>query len=503
MTHRTAGAVGLEHLLAAWLPRQRWFAQKGSAAQAGVGVRLLGVLHLPSPRARGPAAGAADVAVHVVAARVAEREVVYQVPLVYRAVAAEVDHVPSQGHVGLLADAERGTVHVYDGPHDPAYVAAWFALTSATTAAGPSTHDADGHGRDGDSPPAAHGVLLAERPVHPRSSRVLGGEQSNTSVVVEPAGPGGPLVLKVFRVLHDGPNPDVVVQVALARAGCDRVPGPYGAVQGSWTGADGRACEGHLSYTCEFLAGSEDAWRVAGRAVDTGEPFADQARALGEATAQVHAALAAALPTRQLTSDSLALLADGLLARVEWAQRSVPALAEHASGARAVVDGVRSADRAAVLQQVHGDYHLGQVLHSPQRGWVLLDFEGEPLRPLAERGTLDLALRDVAGMLRSFDYVAARRTQGLAAGDPRTASALAWATDVRTSFLEGYAAAAGRDPRADAVLLRALELDKALYEAVYEAHNRPDWLEVPLAAVRRLLAPAPDAGAESPNTART
>jgi predicted trehalose synthase len=138
------------------------------------------------------------------------------------------------------------------------------------------------------------------------------------------------------------------------------------------------------------------------------------------------------------------------------------------------------------LQQVHGDYHLGQVLHTAARGWIVLDFEGEPLRPLSERLAPDLPLRDVAGMLRSFDYAARHATLGTA--DPEAArGAEAWARECREAFLDGYGAATGRDPRDDAVLLDALELDKALYEAVYETRNRPDWAVIPMAAVRRLL----------------
>ena len=118
----------------------------------------------------------------------------------------------------------------------------------------------------------------------------------------------------------------------------------------------------------------------------------------------------------------------------------------------------------------------------PGRGWVLLDFEGEPLRPLAERSVPDLTLRDVAGMLRSFDYAAgsgSRRT-------PASAAA-AWAEAARAAFLDGYAERLGPRPaRRDRALLAALELDKALYEVVYEARNRPSWLSIPVAAIARL-----------------
>jgi len=130
------------------------------------------------------------------------------------------------------------------------------------------------------------------------------------------------------------------------------------------------------------------------------------------------------------------------------------------------------------------------VLQVPGRGWVLLDFEGEPLRPLAERTLPDLPLRDVAGMLRSFDYAARQTTVGLPDGpeaDAVRAAADAWASASRAAFCEGYAEVTGSDPRSRGPLLDALELDKALYEVVYEVRNRPDWVAVPLAAVDRVL----------------
>jgi maltokinase len=141
-----------------------------------------------------------------------------------------------------------------------------------------------------------------------------------------------------------------------------------------------------------------------------------------------------------------------------------------------LISRTRALSPLPARQRVHGDLHLGQVLRSAG-SWFVIDFEGEPLAPVAVRVRPDLALRDVAGMLRSFDYAAA---VGQAAPG--------WSDAARSAFLAGYEAeSADLDPGTRVHLLRVLELDKALYEAVYEARNRPDWVGIPLAGVARLV----------------
>ena len=136
-------------------------------------------------------------------------------------------------------------------------------------------------------------------------------------------------------------------------------------------------------------------------------------------------------------------------------------------------------------QRVHGDYHLGQVMRT-QTGWVVLDFEGEPASPLAQRRARSSPLRDVAGMLRSFDYAA--RHQLLTHPDRENLDPVAteWVRRNTDAFCAGYAEAGGLDPAANAVLLRAMLLDKAVYEVLYEARNRPNWMVIPLESLAEL-----------------
>jgi predicted trehalose synthase len=370
---------------------------------------------------------------------------------------------------------------VYDGPHDPAFVTAWTNLVASGTAVlgeGTPRSRVRGVRRPGEPTPQGR-----------RASKVLSGEQSNTSIIVGDGGPD-PIMIKIIRVLQPGRNPDVVVPDALATAGCERVPRLVGWVEGEWLQPGGAPAWGHLSAFAEYVSGSADGWKLACSAVGSSASFASLATDLGRTTAEVLDALARALPTVPTPPAALAEIADHLDGRLAWALAAVPALAEHSEAAAAVIARIRTLEYGPDRQIIHGDLHLGQALHSATRGWVVLDFEGEPLRPLAERGEPDLALRDVAGMLRSFDYAARHSVLGLSDDEPRALAASAWASECREAFLAGYSARAGRDPvegAEDAVLLRALELDKALYETVYETRHRPGWVEVPLRAVRRLL----------------
>lgn len=419
--------------LTEWLPHQRWFTAGGVPPR----LRLLADRALDSPDPT------ATVRVLVIVDDAPARPIVYQVPIVERG----PGHPVSPASVIGRGDAGRILV---DGPHDPAYTRALLAEI------GVDASEAD--------------------------AQVLSGEQSNTSVIYRlPAAP--PVICKVFRPLNPGLNPDIEIQSALADAGSAHVPRVVGRVDGEWLSPEaGAAVTGSLAFAQEFLPNVEDAWRVALRAASAHADFRADAGELGRATADVHRDLARLFPLAPADDAGRAAVAGAWERRLSIAIDEVPALQAQRS---AIEEVYREAARGQwpALQRVHGDYHLGQVLSSPGRGWIVLDFEGEPMRPIAERRAPDLALRDIAGMLRSFDYVAG----SLRLDEPDEAEAFgAWARASRAAFLDGYRAATGVMP--SGALLDALELDKAVYEAIYEARHRPTWLQIPLDAIDRLVA---------------
>ena len=459
----------LPAFLAAWIASQRWYANKGRLPV----LESIGDWPLAAPD------DAVRVVTHLLMDHAQREPVLYQVPLSYRC--ARVPGMES-ALAGITLHGDRR--FVYDGPHDPAYTGSLLRLIlecgQVSGGQGSAAQTRVWGRRDLGAPAVAATSGLR--------SRVLSGEQSNTSIIYESTEPtaASPVICKLFRVLHNGENPDVELQSVLAAVGSTDVPSPVGNLIGEWddarchTGETKGRARGHLACAQEYLPGAEDAWRIALRAAASGEDFTTAAHALGAATARVHASLATALPTIQSTAADIAAVLDQLRGRLETAINAVPALAEYRAAVQAVFELARSVPWPA-RQRIHGDLHLGQALAVPGRGWVLVDFEGEPLRPMLERSQLDLPLRDVAGMLRSFDYVAG----SLALGLPPV-QAQHWASAARHAFVDGYVEASGYDIRANRVLLDAFEIDKALYETVYEARNRPGWLTIPVSAVERL-----------------
>jgi len=436
--------------LSAWMPLQRWYAAKG------VTPRLRIIATLESRQ------GDSGITTYFVIDEGPTEPVLYQVPVVaHSSPVAELEHAL----IGTVGDE-----WLYDAPHDPYFAA---ALLRAIGERAPII--GQGASAQGES------LTSPGRVIH---SRVLSGEQSNTSIICEVEGAAVPAVIaKVFRVLHHGENPDVTTQAALTEAGSRRVPASFGFVTASWPdpGRGDGSATGHLAFVQEFLPGLEDAWRVALVAAAASEDFTAGAFDLGVATAEVHATLATAMPTVEAGELEITDSTASMRARLDLAAAEVPAVGVHAARIHALYDAIESL-HWPLLQRIHGDYHLGQVLDAHDRGWVLLDFEGEPLRPMVERSRADVTLRDVAGMLRSFDYVAGALAHGAQPIDARQ-----WSSAARNAFLDGYISGTGVDLRADRALLDAFEIDKAVYEAVYESRNRPDWLGIPLAAIERLV----------------
>jgi maltokinase len=447
----------LQPLVQRWLPTQRWFGGKGLDADVDV-----------VPLAQLNPAGY-DVTIWL--ARVNYRDggsETYQLPLVARD--NPVEHLE---HVLLgTVDSDQGPSWVYDALHDKDVTQAWLeGIRSAST----------------------DGPLRFFRNVDPADipkdepSLALTGEQSNTSLMY-----GDAAILKVFRRLQPGVNPDIEIHAALCERDAQHVARLFGSVQAELEGETYA-----LAMLQEFLTTATNGWELAKTSVrdlmaegdlhadEAGGDFAGEAERLGAAIAETHGDLAAAFGTSAAPADELAARVAGMHARLEHAVRVVPELADLADGLGATFDAVASGDEPVALQRIHGDLHLGQALRTVRR-WVIIDFEGEPMADLSARRNPDSPLRDIAGMLRSFEYAGHYRLAE-SGPDPQLAyRADEWTQRNRAAFCTGYASVAGHDPREQAALLSAFEADKAVYEAVYEARNRPSWLPIPLASLARL-----------------
>ncbi|QGU01584.1 Maltokinase [Corynebacterium kalinowskii] len=298
---------------------------------------------------------------------------------------------------------------------------------------------------------------VLSRPVIPAEPQVSvsTAEQSNSSLIFRGEKPA---IAKLFRMLEPGINPDVELLTGLAGQKCSYVPAlrAYSTVE--WDG------ETYVTAMVQdFAEGCEEGWA---RATATAEPFTEDAAMIGEALRHIHHDLAQAFGSDVVPA---AQVIDGLKRRMESLICQAEVLEEFRPAITAVYEEASAGE--TTIQRIHGDAHLGQILRSSDR-YLFIDFEGEPARPLSERRGKFSPLQDVAGLVRSFDYAA---HFGGRIADPET-----WAKESTDVFLAAYRAQ-------DSALLRALILDKALYEVVYEANNRPDWLHIPLEAVKRLV----------------
>lgn len=413
---------------AAWqrqLGKARWFSGKGRSAQ----LTSLTALDWYTPRGSWPAVRSELATVSYPDGP----DEVFQLLVGY--LPAGTADAPA-ALAGIVLD-DLGEVEFFDATEHPASLAA--VVRSLLTA-----------------PPAGM-RWLEPSAVDPsaRMRRYLG-EQSNTTVLL-----GDGALLKLFRKLEAGSNLDAEV---LERLPGTITPRLFGVL--SANGYD-------LGMFYERITGVSDGWVFATSAAAAASSFATPARQLGQALAVLHDELDAAFGTADCSGDEVA---DLMLDRYHSAAAAVPQLAEYADQVAATFDALRG--QRLSIQRVHGDFHLGQALHRSDQAsdapWVIIDFEGEPLKSLAERRAFDSPVRDVAGALRSLDYARS------AATDPGSPEALGWTAEACRAFLDGY----HQHRPAQAAILQSYLLDKAIYEVVYEVRNRPSWAHIPLRAVQ-------------------
>jgi maltokinase len=319
-------------------------------------------------------------------------------------------------------------------------------------------------------------------------SRAVGVEQSNSSIVF-----GDQLILKVYRRLEAGINPELELLRFLTRRQLPNV-----AALAGWYAYSGRVLDATLGIVQEFVPGAQDGWELAHAELSRDpEGFLGRLHRLGEVTGDLHSVLASDasdpdFAPEEPSAEAIALLTATVDEEIESIFTSLPsaeALEPIAGRGEEVRDRLRLISNVGAAGRVirhHGDYHLGQVLWNGA-DWIVLDFEGEPARPLSERRRKRSPLRDVAGMLRSFAYAAsaAELVDGIRVPEH-------WEERAREGFLAGYFDRVDRSlipPGQDATerLLAVFELEKAVYELRYELNNRPDWVRIPVAGILRLL----------------
>jgi maltokinase len=446
--------------LGRWLVEQRWFASK---AREPAGFRLLEAAPLdddPEPRM--------VLALVEVVFGPGTHEL-YHLPLGLR-------HADEGWSESVVGEAQGRTV--YDAMVDPACAHRLYAALQR----GDRNEEADAEWTF---------THVGELPEQPGDVRPVGVEQSNSSTVF-----GDELILKVYRRIEPGPNPELELLRFLTEHGFEHTAQLRGFYEHS-----GRLVDATLGLLQEFLPGAGDGWDLVLDALEGGrgdDVLGDIAR-LGEVTAEMHTVLGSdpsdvTFAPEEPSAEALSLLLASVDEDIEVIFRDLPEdleaaapIAHRGQEVRDQLRGLAHAGAGGRTIRTHGDFHLGQCLLTDKRGWVVLDFEGEPARTLPERRQKRSPLRDVAGMLRSFAYaaVAAELQRGVTAPAD-------WEERARRAFLDAYlehvdARLLPHGQSNSERLLQIFELEKAVYELRYELNNRPDWVRIPVAGIARLL----------------
>jgi maltokinase len=451
-----------ESRLAEWLLGRRWF---GAKAQDVAQTHVLDVVSLTPDRADPPA-----LVLALVEARFPTgAHSIYQLLLGERPVAEGFSE-------GRLDDV--GDTTVYDAVADP---------TALASLAGLFDRDAIVAGEH--ATVTFHWMPGSEHARPGSSARAMGAEQSNSSIVLDER-----YVLKLFRRLEAGDNPELEMLRFLTARGFPNIAELTG-----WADYAGDLMDATLAVVQRYVEGGRDGWELALDEVGADpEAFVGRMGELGQVIGAMHTTLGSdagdpAFAPEEPSMESTSLITATIDEQIERVFVDLPhdldALEPIAGRGEEVRDRLSLLSHmgsAGKLIRHHGDLHLGQTLLSPQ-GWIVLDFEGEPARPLLERRRKRSPLRDVAGMLRSFAYVASAGE--LQRGTPAPEG---WEDRMREAFLAGYFEAADSSllPPGEQnarTLLTIFELEKAVYELRYELNNRPDWVRIPVAGIARLL----------------
>jgi maltokinase len=320
------------------------------------------------------------------------------------------------------------------------------------------------------------------------NARLVGAEQSNTSLVFDDE-----VVLKVFRRLEAGINPELEMLRFLTAREFPNIATLYG-----WYEYDGRSFATTLGVAQAFVPGAADGWELAlDRLASDPVWLIERLGELGTVTGQLHSVLGSddtdtAFAAEEPSEEAMSLLTATIDDDIEQVflrlpiDRTLASIVGHGEDVRELLSMRTKLGVGGRMIRTHGDYHLGQTLYA-DRGWVVIDFEGEPARPLSERRQKRSPLRDVASMLRSFAYVGSALP--ILRGQPAPAD---FEPRAREAFVGSYLTAVDSrllPPGETAIenLLFVYELEKAIYELRYELDNRPDWVSIPAAGIRRLL----------------